>query len=181
MSSRKAGNRCATYYIHVTSQSINTFFPGYYEKPGSCPPAKYPDDYHNDYYSREVNPYRDYDYYPNTGDRIYYPNFEDMPMKVYKVLKKRRRASKRIEFEDHQGKESDLENSKILDRIPDILTPFQSSRHFNNHNNQYVGGQQGTCRRDYDCAGNQKCCHVQVAKYRFRLGCRYPRMNHYFS
>ena len=25
-----------------------------HEKPGSCPPAKYPTDYHDDYYSRDL-------------------------------------------------------------------------------------------------------------------------------
>ena len=33
---------------------------GYFprEKPGSCPPAKYPEDYYDDYYTRNINPYR---------------------------------------------------------------------------------------------------------------------------
>lgn len=75
---------------------------------------------------------------------------------------------------DHQNSlESGSDNGKILDRIPEILTPFLTggnSGHF---------GDGSTCRRDFDCAGNQKCCHVQVAKYRFRLGCRYPRRNYF--
>ena len=35
-------------------------FPDYFprEKSGSCPPAKFPDDYYDDYYTRNVNPYR---------------------------------------------------------------------------------------------------------------------------
>ena len=38
----------------------------------------------------------------------------------------------------------------------------------------------GTCKRDYDCVGTQKCCHVQVAKHRFKLGCRFPRVSNYY-
>ena len=37
----------------------------------------------------------------------------------------------------------------------------------------------GTCRYDHDCYGQQKCCHVQVGKYRFQLGCRFPRYGYY--
>jgi len=141
--------------------------------------------------------FSDYDYFP-VKDRIYYPDIPEMPAKrqmrhskaAYKVLKKRR-TSKMVDFSldsNELNEVGDSENSKILDRIPELLTPFLR------HDNYFGGGglvgnsgggnggfynDYGTCRRDYDCAGNQKCCHVQVAKYRFRLGCRYPRMNYY--
>ena len=79
----------------------------------------------------------------------------------------------------------DIENSKILDRIPQMLTPYgypQEGRHYGGYPHQnggYPHQNGGTCQRDYDCAGSQKCCHVQVAKHRFKLGCRYPRMNYF--
>ena len=42
---------------------------GYFprEKPGSCPPAKYPEDYYDDYYTRNINPYRSGNLKINSG------------------------------------------------------------------------------------------------------------------
>ena len=83
-----------------------------------------------------------YDYFPDK-DRIYYPDLSDIRRRrqlaemkninkknnkgVFKVLK-RRRQSKMITFEDEfeddlKDLPLDSEHSKILDRIPDILTP----------------------------------------------------------
>ena len=147
------------------------------EKPGSCPPAKYPDDYFDDYYTRNVDPYYkggSFDGYYPIKDRVYYPNLSDIRRRrrtdsknraAYKVLKRRR--AKMLHYDDHENRHDNLEP------ISEILTPNQdlNSRHFFPYREE--------CRYDYDCLGSQKCCHVQVAKHRFRLSCRHPRMNYF--
>ena len=54
--------RCQGHKSDLSSNVSMFFIPilGYFprEKPGSCPPAKYPEDYYDDYYTRNINPYR---------------------------------------------------------------------------------------------------------------------------
>ena len=167
------------YSIHATSQISDHWNR---EKPGSCPPAKYPDDYFDDYYTRNVDPYYDsYDGYYPIKDRIYYPDLSDIRRRrrtdlknraAYKVLKRRR--AKMLNYED----KTNLGNN-ALDRIPEILTPDLNTRIPSDMNSRHYYSYREDCRYDYDCSGSQKCCHVQVAKHRFRLACRYPRMVYY--
>ena len=113
-----------------------------------------------------------YDGYYPIKDNVYYPNLSDIRRRrrtdlknraAYKVLKRRR--AKMLTYEDHQHNN--------FEPISEMLTPAPefNSRHFYGHHEE--------CRYDYDCFGSQKCCHVQVAKHRFRLSCRHPRMNYF--
>ena len=166
---------CEVYlYSHATFQIVDHWNR---EKPGSCPPAKYPDDYFDDYYTRNIDPYYDaYDGYYPIKDQIYYPDISDIRRKrrtdlknraAYKVLKRRR--AKMLNYEDDKPE---------MDRIPEMLTPEMTSG-FPELNSRNFYSFREECRYDYDCLGTQKCCHVQIAKHRFRLSCRFPRMVYY--
>jgi hypothetical protein len=136
-----------------------------------------------------------FDNYPeNIQSQLYYPtkkNNQEMERNsrsnhaatpAYKVMRRRRR--KMIHFDDDIS--SELSEDMNLDRIPDMLTPYYNTatsdnpRHFYPHHQNSPSNQVETCRRDNDCLGSQKCCHVQVAKYRFKLGCRYPRSGNFY-
>ena len=98
---------------------------------------------------------------------------KQQPEVAYKVLKKR---SKTVRFEDDLPDYMSHQEDK---RIPDMLTPLQTSSNnrffFPTRTFGYSGFGDESCRYDADCFGVQKCCHVQVSKYRFKLGCRHPR------
>ena len=91
---------------------------------------------------------------------------------AYKVLHRRMKSL------DGMPSEQKFQNADDKTRlIPEILTPFLHS--IGNYHNSYHQHHTNTCRYDSDCLGPQKCCHVQVAKHRFRLGCRFPRYGYF--
>ena len=130
-------------------------------------------EFHLNFYAKNLFILGSYDGYFPIKDNVYYPNLSDIRRRrrtdlknraAYKVLKRRR--AKMLTYEDHQHNH--------FEPISEMLTPAPSelhSRHFYGHHEE--------CRYDYDCFGSQKCCHVQVAKHRFRLSCRHPRMNYF--
>ena len=76
-----------------------------------------------------------------------------------------------LTYDDHHHDNQHHHNN--FEPISEMLTPSPDlpSRHYYGHREE--------CRYDYDCLGSQKCCHVQVAKHRFRLACRHPRMSYF--